>query len=211
VPPIVQFAQRPLFSLCAVLAATVLYAGAGPAAADNSGGVSASDEVILKRGDRGPAVKQVQRALHVEPVDGIFGTGTEAAVESFQREKGLMVDGRVGPQTRKALGLPPFKTRAARRSPRMPRVLRRIARCESGGDPTAVSPDGRYRGKYQFSLRTWRAMGGEGDPADAPEWLQDRLALRLYRLRGTSPWGSCSRAGASTRASVTAHATHSSA
>ena len=30
-----------------------------------------------------------------------------------------------------------------------------------------------------------------GDPADAPEWLQDRLALKLYRLRGTSPWPNC--------------------
>ena len=52
---------------------------------------------------------------------------------------------------------------------RLPRVLRRIAECESGGDPTAVSPDGRYRGKYQFTRSTWRALGGDGDPADASE------------------------------------------
>jgi Transglycosylase-like domain/Putative peptidoglycan binding domain len=211
VPPIVHFAQRPLLSLGAVVAAAMLSAGAGTAVADNSGGISASDEVILKRGDRGKPVEKVQQALGVEPVDGIFGADTETAVKDFQRKKGLTVDGTVGPQTREALGLEPFKIRAAQRRVRMPLALRRIARCESGGDPTAVSSDGRYRGKYQFSLRTWHAMGGKGDPAAAPEWLQDRIALKLYRLRGTTPWGSCSRAPASTRASVTAHSTASSA
>src|SRR5262245_22820946 len=172
-----------LLSLGAVVVATTLCAGT--ALADNSGGASAANEVILKRGDRGTAVKKVQRALGVEPVDGIFGADTEAAVKRFQRRKGLAVDGVVGPQTRKALGLEPFKTKASQRRARMPLVLRRIAQCESGGDPTAVSPDGRYRGKYQFTRSTWKAMGGTGDPAAAPEWLQDRLALKLYRLRGT--------------------------
>jgi soluble lytic murein transglycosylase-like protein len=66
-----------------------------------------------------------------------------------------------------------------------------IAECESGGNPTAVSPSGRYRGKYQFSMGTWREMGGEGDPAEAPEWLQDRIALKLYRRAGSSPWPNC--------------------
>ena len=32
-------------------------------------------------------------------------------------------------------------------------TLEAIASCESGGDPTIVSSDGSYRGKYQFSLR----------------------------------------------------------
>ena len=74
---------------------------------------------------------------------------------------------------------------------RLPRVLRRIAKCESGGDPTAISPDGRYRGKYQFTRSTWRALGGDGDPADASEATQDRIALKLYRRSGTTPWPSC--------------------
>jgi hypothetical protein len=73
-------------------------------------------------------------------------------------------------------------------------LLEQIAACESGGDPSAVSRDGRHRGKYQFSIDTWRALGGRGDPADASEALQDRLALELYRREGTAPWPTCGRA-----------------
>jgi hypothetical protein len=74
----------------------------------------------------------------------------------------------------------------------VPAVLRDIARCESRGNPTAVSPDGVYRGKYQFDFATWTEVGGQGDPAAAPERRQDRLASRLYRERGDAPWPVCS-------------------
>lgn len=74
---------------------------------------------------------------------------------------------------------------------KLPKELKKIAMCESGGDPHAVSPSGRYRGKYQFDMETWRSMGGKGDPAKAPEWYQDKIALKLYRARGTAPWPNC--------------------
>ena len=74
---------------------------------------------------------------------------------------------------------------------RLPAVLKRIAQCESGGNPRAVSRDGRYRGKFQFDMATWRSLGGRGDPAKAAESVQDRLALKLYRQRGTAPWANC--------------------
>jgi hypothetical protein len=63
-----------------------------------------------------------------------------------------------------------------------------IAQCESGGDPTAVSPDGLYRGKWQMDQRTWESAGGTGDPAAAPEAVQDAVAATLYARRGTQPW-----------------------
>jgi hypothetical protein len=72
-------------------------------------------------------------------------------------------------------------------------VLARIAQCESGGDPTAVSSSGAYRGKYQFSRATWRELGGTGDPAAAPEAEQDQRAAVLYAQRGTAPWPVCGR------------------
>ena len=70
-------------------------------------------------------------------------------------------------------------------------TLEAIAFCESRGDPRAVSPGGTYRGKYQFDRTTWNAVGGRGDPAAAPERLQDRMAARLYRMRGPAPWPVC--------------------
>ncbi len=188
--------QRSLL-LAALLGLVAAACTAGTAVADNSaaaagGGASASSEVVLKRGDRGEAVRSLQGALGVS-ADGVFGKQTERAVKRFQRRKGLTVDGIVGPQTRAALGLRPFSSRAVDQdgSVKLPRMLRRIAECESGGDPTAVSADGRYRGKYQFSRPTWRSMGGEGDPAEASEAEQDRRALKLYRQQGTAPWPSC--------------------
>lgn len=70
-------------------------------------------------------------------------------------------------------------------------TLESIASCESGGDPTAVSSDGSYRGKYQFDYGTWESMGGSGDPAAAPESEQDYRAAMLYASSGSSPWPIC--------------------
>jgi len=66
-----------------------------------------------------------------------------------------------------------------------------IAQCESGGDPTAVDASGVYRGKWQFDQQTWESVGGSGDPAAAPESVQDRLAGELYAERGAAPWPVC--------------------
>ena len=111
----------------------------------------------------------------------------------FQRAHGLAVDGIAGPQTLAALGLSARDSSAPARSGDAASVLARIAQCESGGDPTAVSADGRYFGKYQFRKATWRAVGGTGNPAAAPEAEQDRRAAILYRREGTSPWPVCGR------------------
>jgi len=70
-------------------------------------------------------------------------------------------------------------------------TLDAIGACESGGDPTAVSSDGSYRGKYQFDYGTWESVGGSGDPAAAPESEQDYRAALLYAQAGSSPWPVC--------------------
>ncbi|MGN6188436.1 MAG: transglycosylase family protein [Conexibacter sp.] len=153
---------------------------------------ASADAQALKRGSRGPLVAQVQQKLGV-PADGVFGAQTGRAVRRFQARKGLTVDGVVGAQTAQALGIDLVEAHGAggRASVRIPSALARIAQCESGGNPRAVSPDGTYRGKYQFDRGTWSAMGGHGDPARASEAEQDRRALALYRARGASPWPAC--------------------
>lgn len=70
-------------------------------------------------------------------------------------------------------------------------TLDAIAACESGGDPTAISSDGTYRGKYQFDYGTWESVGGTGDPAAASESEQDYRAALLYSQSGSSPWPVC--------------------
>ena len=69
--------------------------------------------------------------------------------------------------------------------------LQAIAACESGGDPRAVSANGTYRGKYQFSTATWQAVGGSGDPAAAPEAEQDKRAAILMARSGPGQWPVC--------------------
>ena len=83
----------------------------------------------------------------------------------------------------------PRPSRASRT--RRPLNWAALARCESGGNPRAVSPTGRYRGAFQFDLPTWRGMGGHGDPAAASYAEQVRRAARLYAARGRAPWPVC--------------------
>jgi hypothetical protein len=142
-------------------------------------------------------VRALQQKLGVS-ADGVYGPKTRAAVKRFQRAHGLTADGVAGPQTLAALGVsaaPKAKeaddSSAAASSGDAAATLQRIAQCESGGNPSAVSADGTYRGKYQFDRETWRALGGSGDPADAPEAEQDRIAAALLAQRGTAPWPVC--------------------
>jgi hypothetical protein len=146
------------------------------------------------------AVRALQKKLGVK-ADGVYGPRTRAAVKRFQRANDLDVDGIAGPQTLAALGLASAgassgstETVSTAPSDGDQATLERIAQCESGGDPTAVSADGTYRGKYQFDRETWRQMGGSGDPADAPEAEQDRVAAKLLAARGTAPWPNCGAA-----------------
>lgn len=59
---------------------------------------------VLSAGSRGEAVVALQNALGLK-ADGHFGPATQAAVRSFQMQKGLTVDGIVGAATWKALGV----------------------------------------------------------------------------------------------------------
>lgn len=58
----------------------------------------------LSKGSTGEAVEGLQNALNVRTgdhlaVDGKFGDLTDHAVRGFQRDRGLVVDGIVGPRT----------------------------------------------------------------------------------------------------------------
>ena len=84
------------------------------------------------------------------------------------------------------------RERREAQAPQASPVLEAIAACESGGDPTTDTGNGFY-GKYQFTLETWAAVGGSGNPAQASEAEQDRRAAILYAQAGASPWPVCGR------------------
>ncbi len=75
-----------------------------------------------------------------------------------------------------------------------------LRRCESGGNYSAVSSSGAYRGAYQFSRSTWNAVARRShphlvgvDPAAAAPADQDAMAMSLYRSSGSGPWPHCGR------------------
>ena len=72
--------------------------------------VESAYAAVYQQGNRGTTVKTIQRKLknwgyYTGEVDGIFGAKTKEAVKYFQRKNGLTVDGIVGNQTLKALGM----------------------------------------------------------------------------------------------------------
>ena len=67
-----------------------------------------------------------------------------------------------------------------------------VAQCESGGNPRTNTGNGYY-GLYQFSLPTWRAVGGSGLPSDASAAEQTKRAQILYNRSGAGQWPVCGR------------------
>ena len=65
---------------------------------------------LSKYGSRGEKVRTIQTKLkrwgyYSGNVDGIYGSGTLAAVKKFQKKNGLKVDGIAGKETLKAMGI----------------------------------------------------------------------------------------------------------
>lgn len=82
------------------LLSTGVYASGGKASMPEDDAMS---DGILRRGERGEAVANLQRDLtrlgFQAKADGIFGYGTEAALIKFQKAYGLVADGIAGPKT----------------------------------------------------------------------------------------------------------------
>lgn len=78
---------------------------------ENTGAV----HTLSKLGSRGNEVRQIQKKLrelgyYSGSVDGIYGTGTQKAVRSFQKNCGITADGIAGPKTLRYLGLSSSQT-----------------------------------------------------------------------------------------------------
>lgn len=70
-------------------------------------------------------------------------------------------------------------------------VWDRLAGCESGGNWSVNTGNGFYGG-LQFSLSSWRGVGGSGYPHQASRAEQIARAERLLASQGWGAWPACS-------------------
>ena len=116
-------------------------------------------------------VVPVQRALGV-PADGLYGPVSRAAVRAFQKKKGLVVDGIVGPQTLGALGIrheakasKPAQSEAARSQVVQPRRPSRRRRPALSRDPLPVGRRVAAHGLRLLGVRHVRLLARRRFPA----------------------------------------------
>lgn len=167
---------------------------AHPAFAHAADSAPVPSPALLQSGDRGAAVKLLQRALHVN-VNGVFGASTRQAVTRFQRGHRLPADGVVGPQTRRALHLNVKVVPSPSSAPSGSSIATggysipaSIVMCESGGNYRAVNPSTGAGGAYQILPSTWAAYGGTGLPQNAPPAEQNAIAAKIWATGGRSQW-----------------------
>lgn len=68
--------------------------------------------------------------------------------------------------------------------------LHKVAVCESDDRPSTNTGNGFY-GAFQFTIRSWRAVGGRGWPHHASMLEQSYRAVLLLRVQGTRAWPVC--------------------
>lgn len=76
--------------------------------------------------------------------------------------------------------------------PNDPATWDRLAECESGGTWTMNSGNGYYGG-LQFSLATWRDVGGAGYPHEATRAEQIERGKILQARAGWDQWPTCAK------------------
>jgi len=141
--------------------------------------------IVLSVGSEGRQVELLQAALGSIKVDGIFGPETEEAVRTFQANKGLAVDGVVGPATSALLGsrAPVRATAAGARSNAS------LASPEAAAESSATesSPTGAVK-RLQSALHL--SADGEFGPETeaAVRRLQARHGLTVDGIVGPATW-----------------------
>ncbi len=167
----------------------------------------------VQRGSTGAAVKKLQSILKIE-ADGIFGSGTEAAVKSFQKSKTLKVNGIVSANVWRALlGQPYTKTgtttASGSSSSAIPETVRR------GSTGTAVKKlqsilkleaDGIFGSQTEAAVKsfqkskgltvdgivganTWRALLGMSYSSSASSGGAQAMSPVAFRGSATVPTG----------------------
>lgn len=134
--------MRKVKALCLVLA--LVFCGVGISL--NTIAYQAPSEIVtvqaanITKGDTTANIKAVQTRLkalgyYTISVDGIWGAKTRAAVMNFQRDRGLVADGIVGPKTESALGITLTSNSSSSLSSSDLNLLARCVYAEARGEP----------------------------------------------------------------------------
>ena len=142
----------------------------------------------LERGDRGAAVKKMQRLLGVH-ADGVFGPGTKRALKRFQRKHSLHADGIAGPATWRMLKrVRALHASSANKGARVQtrgssvRLLQRKLGLAADGvfGPATQRAVKRFQRRHGLTAdgvvgpATWRALGVSGRPVLKRAHLRSR-------------------------------------
>ncbi|MEB1796767.1 peptidoglycan-binding protein [Xanthomonas campestris pv. campestris] len=140
--------------------------------------VSKSTDGKLEQGERGEQVKQLQGQLAQlgavgrdgQPLkpDGDFGGNTKYAVEQFQREHGLQIDGVAGQQTQAALAK--ALTQAAPKQP--DHTAAPAAPAQAASSPLLSDPRHPDNAMYNGAVSKLEALGERGGFANRKELEQ---------------------------------------
>jgi peptidoglycan hydrolase-like protein with peptidoglycan-binding domain len=119
----------------------------------------------VRRGDKAHPVPSLQYHLrargHTVTVDGDFGPRTEDAVRAFQKEKKLVVDGIVGPQTWQALVV---TARRGDQGDAVRSVQEEFQYRNQSGDPNnAPLVDGIFGPKTETAVLDWQQFLHDND------------------------------------------------
>ncbi|WAW88587.1 peptidoglycan-binding protein [Xanthomonas citri pv. malvacearum] len=140
--------------------------------------VSKSNDGKLEQGERGEQVKQLQGQLAQlgavgrdgKPLraDGDFGGNTKYAVEQFQREHGLQIDGVAGQQTQAALAKV-----LAQATPKQPEhTVAPAAPAQAASSPLLSDPRHPDNAMYNGAVSKLEALGERGGFANRKELEQ---------------------------------------
>jgi len=121
----------------------------------------------------------LEETVLTKPVDEVIAVGTKA--RPAPKPKASSGGSSKGSKTNKAKGSTDSLNWGA------------LAQCESGGSATIVSANGLYHGLYQFSVPTWKSVGGAGLPSQAPASEQTARAKMLYERSGAGQWPVCGK------------------
>ena len=99
----------------------------------------------LSYGSEGSDVTQIQQLLEslgysVGGIDGVFGYYTQAAVERFQEDYGLFVDGVIGPMTAGQLGQFTSRASASQNTTRASQSVQEVSRTTASAPAATAAP-----------------------------------------------------------------------